>query len=89
MVRRDESVTENVTLQVEDDTAEVTLGLWGTAAASPAPNHNEEFRTTDDHERQATDGWKPGHTILLLQAPGWKFGRTVCSGPDSDSRDET
>ncbi|KAF7191438.1 hypothetical protein HII31_07461 [Pseudocercospora fuligena] len=77
VTRRDESVTENVTLQVHDDTAEATLGLWGTVASSPASNHNEEVGGNATGQQLATDGWKAGHTVLVLQSPGWKIGRST------------
>lgn len=79
MNRKDGSTTENVNLQVQDDTAEATLGLWGTAALSPCATASEDelALSTNPDAISAKQGWKPGETILLLEAPGWKLGRTV------------
>ncbi|KAM3418267.1 hypothetical protein BST61_g4268 [Cercospora zeina] len=75
VTRKDESVTQNINLQVHDDTGEATLGLWGTSASSPlasqASEHSEASMTT------AREAWKPGETVLLLHAPGWKLGRNL------------
>lgn len=76
VTRKDESVTENINLQVQDDTAEATLGLWGTAAASPL-GLEAGVTKTGLEAVSARRGWKAGETILLIQAPGWKIGRTV------------
>lgn len=76
VTRKDQTVTEIVNVQVHDDTAEATLGLWGTLALSPlsvAINANN----TNSDVAPARQGWKVGETILLIQAPGWKIGSTV------------
>ncbi len=78
VTRKDESIVDNMNLQVHDDTAEATLGLWGTSAFTPfgGPGRSEEdaVETQSSHSKQP---WKPGETVLLLQAPGWKIGRTT------------
>ncbi|CAK4032066.1 Hypothetical predicted protein [Lecanosticta acicola] len=76
VTRKDESVTENVNLQVHDDTAEATLGLWGTLASSPFSTEHSADKSSEDGP-VARQGWRPGETVLLLQGPGWKFGRTT------------
>lgn len=75
VTRKDESVTENVNLQVHDDTGEVTLGLWGTSASSPYGGQVVDLSNPGTNVARAS--WKPGETVLLIQAPGWKIGRTV------------
>lgn len=62
-------------VQVHDDTAGATLGLWGTSALSPAGGdvEAEEGGTTNEMKSKAL--WKAGETVLLLEAPGWKIGR--------------
>lgn len=76
--RKDGSSIQNVNVLVQDDTAEATLGLWGTSASSPfAPT---SVKPTSNHESAAArQGWKSGETILLLQAPSCKTGRNVSS----------
>jgi hypothetical protein len=74
--RKDGSTTENLNIQIHDDTAGATLGLWGTPALSPSggfPN----TETADNSDKSAKNGtpWKAGETVLLLEAPGWKLGR--------------
>lgn len=69
-------MTENVNLHVHDDTAEAVLGLWGKSAISPAASPNDDPTSTNPGVKVAR-GWKPGETVLLIQAPGWKIGRTV------------
>lgn len=74
--RKDGSSTENISVQVHDDTAGATLGLWGTPALSPTggfPNSNST--NTADETTKAGSSWKAGETVLLLEAPGWKIGR--------------
>jgi hypothetical protein len=79
--RKDGTSTENMNLQVHDDTAGATLGLWGTPALSPAGGAIEgaiEADGTDStNERpvRSKTPWKAGETVLLLEAPGWKIGR--------------
>lgn len=80
VTRKDESVTDNVNLHVHDNTSEATLGLWGSAASSPTVRRAVEPRAFEQGGNP--DGWKPGETVLLLQAPGWKIGRTVSSSID-------
>lgn len=78
MTRKDGSTTENINLHVQDDTAEATLGLWGTSAFSPAGfASSTESNTTNPEAALVKQSWKAGETILLIQAPGWKIGRTV------------
>lgn len=76
MERKDGSSTENVNVQVHDDTAGATLGLWGTPALSPTggPSTTETADTTDGPAKSSVP-WKAGETVLLLEAPGWKIGR--------------
>lgn len=76
MERKDGSFTENINIQVHDDTAGATFGLWGTPALSPTGGHlgSETADTTDGPTKSSTP-WKPGETVLLLEAPGWKIGR--------------
>lgn len=76
VTRKDESTVENINLQVHDDTAEATLGLWGTLASSPS-GQSQDSTTSDGEDSIARQGWVPGETVLLIQAPGWKLGRTV------------
>ncbi|KAF2173008.1 hypothetical protein M409DRAFT_62645 [Zasmidium cellare ATCC 36951] len=76
VTRKDESTVENINLQVHDDTAEATLGLWGTLAFSPF-GQSIDASVTDAEESTTRHGWVPGETVLLMQAPGWKFGRTT------------
>ncbi|EMC99041.1 hypothetical protein BAUCODRAFT_103758 [Baudoinia panamericana UAMH 10762] len=76
ITRKDETVTENVNLTVQDDTAEAKLGLWGTAASSPI-EHAVDRPTANPDTAIATHAWRPGETVLLMQAPGWKFGRST------------
>lgn len=75
MTRKEGGVTENLNVHVHDDTAEATIGLWGTLSSSP-------LATTHDFADSGVtpspgESWKPGETVLLLQSPGWKFGHTV------------
>lgn len=78
MTRKDESTVENINLQVYDDTAEATLGLWGTLASSPF-DQSANISATDVEESVTRQRWIPSETVLLMQAPGWKFGRMVRS----------
>ena len=78
VTRKDDSSTENVNLQVQDNTADATLGLWGTSALSPfgiAPHADDKTRIPEPATTK--QGWKAGETVLLIQSPGWKIGRTV------------
>lgn len=70
-------MTENINLQVQDDTAEATLGLWGTAASSPLNRSSSDEPTVNPEAAQSRQGWKAGETVLLLQGPGCKIGRNV------------
>lgn len=74
VTRKDGTTTENINLQVTDNTAEATFGLWGTSSRSPA---GLQIVDGNAEATSATDSWKPGETVLLLQGPGWKIGRTV------------
>ena len=78
VTRKDETTTENVNLQVQDDTSDATLGLWGTSATSPfGVSSQDEAMITNTEAVIAKQGWKAGETVLLIQAPGWKIGRSV------------
>lgn len=78
VIRKDGSSTENVNLQVHDDTAEATLGLWGTAAISPFGTVSHSDSNTNNPEAATfKQGWKAGETVLLIQAPGWTIRRNV------------
>lgn len=78
VIRKDGSSTENVNLQVHDDTAEATLGLWGTAAFSPFGTVSHSASNTNNPEAATfKQGWKAGETVLLIQSPGWTIGRNV------------
>jgi hypothetical protein len=74
--RKDGSSTENINIQVHDDTAGATFGLWGTPALSPTGGFpTTEASETTDGTAKGTVPWKAGETVLLLEAPGWKIGR--------------
>ncbi|KAK6440557.1 hypothetical protein LTR95_003224 [Oleoguttula sp. CCFEE 5521] len=81
--RKDTSVVENMNVVVHDDTAEATLGLWGTVCSSPgttlstAPSDGvaQDTLSTNADAAKAAKPWKPSETVLLLQAPGFKLGR--------------
>ncbi|KAK3715967.1 hypothetical protein LTR37_006697 [Vermiconidia calcicola] len=76
--RKDNSVVENINLQVHDDTAEATLGLWGTSALSPLGTVSDaDLNGMNAEAVVAKQPWKAGETVLLLQAPGWKIGRST------------
>jgi hypothetical protein len=63
-------------VQVHDDTAGATLGLWGTSALSPAGGVVEAEESESANEAvKGKAPWKAGETVLLLEAPGWKIGR--------------
>ena len=80
VTRKDGSTVNNVSLQVRDDTAEATLGLWGTSALSPIGIEPEQDNNAAGTETtSARQAWTVGETVLLLQAPGWKIGRSVSS----------
>jgi len=70
-------MAENINLHVHDDTAEGTLGLWGTAASSPIGRSANDEPTANENSLTIRAGWRAGETVLLLQAPGWKIGRNV------------
>ena len=74
--RKDGSSTENINIQVHDDTAGATFGLWGTPALSPTGGF-AATNTTEitDVTAKSNAPWKAGETVLLLEAPGWKIGR--------------
>jgi hypothetical protein len=74
ITRQDGTVTENLNVQVQDDTGEAMLGLWGTLTWSALTT----VSIADTDIAAGRRGWKPGETVLLIQNPGWKFGRTVC-----------
>ena len=63
-------------IQVHDDTAEATLGLWGTLCHSPSgSSHTQADGQTST--QKPLNPWKPGSTVLLLHSPGWKIGRNT------------
>ncbi|SMQ45768.1 unnamed protein product [Zymoseptoria tritici ST99CH_3D7] len=75
ITRKDESTTDNMNLQVHDDTAEATLGLWGTSSLT---THGNQSKSTDVVDpTMSTQKWRAGETVLLIQSPGWKFGRST------------
>ncbi|TKA83352.1 hypothetical protein B0A55_01028 [Friedmanniomyces simplex] len=76
VTRKDETVTENISLTVQDDTAEATLGLWGSTAASPLGRAVSES-STNPEAVIVSEGWEAGETILLLQGPGCKLNRST------------
>lgn len=74
--RKDGSSTENINIQVHDDTAGAILGLWATPALSPTGDPidgSSPFDTSESAKDRAP--WRAGKTVLLLESPGWKFGR--------------
>lgn len=76
MERKDGSSTENINIQVHDDTAGATFGLWGTSALSPTGGFsNADTADNADDTTKSGTPWKAGETVLLLEAPGWKIGR--------------
>ena len=77
VTRKDGSTVENVSVHVQDDTAEATLGLWGLSAFSPLNTGFSDETSTNPDSSLTREGWKAGETILLIQAPGWKIGRSV------------
>ncbi len=79
MTRKDGSTGENISVHVQDDTAEATLGLSGTSALSPVDLRLSDANSTNPDVAVFKQGWKAGETILLVQAPGWKIGRSVRS----------
>ncbi|KAF2209754.1 hypothetical protein CERZMDRAFT_46572 [Cercospora zeae-maydis SCOH1-5] len=60
VTRRDSSVTENINVQVHDDTGEATLGLWGTTASSPLASQPGETVLL-----LQAPGWKIGRNTYL------------------------
>ena len=65
-------------MQVYDDSAEATLGLWGALSHSPSGSFPAGVVQTDDGAASnKSSPWKPGETVLLLQSPGWKLSRTT------------
>ncbi|KAK5704544.1 hypothetical protein LTR17_021813 [Elasticomyces elasticus] len=76
VTRKDESVTVNINLQVQDDTAEATLGLWGSTTASPLGRATDRV-SANPEAIMARQGWTAGETILLLQNPGCKLNRST------------
>jgi hypothetical protein len=73
--RKDGSSTENINIQVHDDTAGATFALWGTSALSPTGESSATDKTeTTDAIPKGSAPWKAGETVLLLEAPGWKIG---------------
>lgn len=77
VTRKDESTVENINVHVHDDTAQATLGLWGTAACSPMGRFDIGDCNGHSDAVCTQGGWTAGETVLLLQAPGWKIGRSV------------
>lgn len=67
---------ENMNIQVHDDTAGATFGLWGTSALSPTGSLGaSEAHNLIGGIKKNMAPWKAGETVLLLESPGWKFGR--------------
>lgn len=63
---------------MHDDTAAATLGLWGTPALSPTGDLvNGENTILTDEAAKERSSWRAGKTILLLDAPGCKIGRST------------
>ena len=77
VTRKDNSTVENLNVHVQDNTAEATLGLWGTSALSPLNLGSSTDNSSNPDAAMCKEGWKAGETILLIQAPGWKIGRSV------------
>ncbi|KAM0720908.1 hypothetical protein Q7P37_003193 [Cladosporium fusiforme] len=74
--RKDGSSTENINIQVHDDTAGATFGLWGTPALSPTGDFVDgDSNTSTVEETRDRTPWKAGKTILLLESPGSRIGR--------------
>lgn len=87
VTRKDGSKTHNINLEVHDNTAVATLGLWGTAASSPLARIGEGD-DGDGDVAPARRAWLPGETVLLLQNPGWKTGARTVSKPHGHSFDD-
>ena len=85
-MRKDGSTVENVNVHVQDDTAEATLGLWGTSTLTPLHASTTVENNAEGEATVTNEGWKSGETVLLLQAPGWKIGRSVCDHNTVSSR---
>lgn len=74
--RKDGSSTENINIQVHDDTAGATFGLWGTPALSPTGDFVDgDSNTSTVEETRDRTPWKAGKTVLLLESPGSRIGR--------------
>ncbi|WPH02560.1 Hypothetical protein R9X50_00542500 [Acrodontium crateriforme] len=74
VTRKDESMVENVNVQIHDDSTEATLGLWGTVASSPFQQSGGIAST--DGLAPTLKGWKTGETVLLLQGARCRISRT-------------
>lgn len=83
VARKDGSTVENVNVHVQDDTAEATLGFWGTSTSTPAHTSTIFEINTDVEATVSNEGWKAGETVLLLQSPGCKIGHSVCDHQQS------
>jgi hypothetical protein len=78
VTRKDNSIVDNINVHLHDDTAEVTLSLWGTSASSPLGQAVEDSSATSDNITSlAKPPWRPGETILLLQNPTLRLNRSV------------
>nr|POF11578.1 hypothetical protein CFP56_44416 [Quercus suber] len=73
---KDGTVSANVNVDVHDDTGEAVLRLW--AAAAESPFQCDSLADSNDLDAaEHEQAWKPGGTVLLLQAPSYKPGRVV------------
>ncbi|RMZ35067.1 hypothetical protein D0859_00805 [Hortaea werneckii] len=76
ITRKDNSMTESISIQIHDDTAHAILGLWGTNTNSPLRQASKDANTSNPEAIRSREGWKAGETILLLQSASCKPGRT-------------
>ncbi|KAF2725848.1 hypothetical protein K431DRAFT_259573 [Polychaeton citri CBS 116435] len=76
LTRQDGTKTSSVMVRVHDDTANATLGLYGTSSMSPFAL-NEPFNDADRPFEGDTSShpWRPDQTVLMLQSSGWSLGR--------------
>ena len=79
VTRQDGSTVDNINVRVHDDTAEAILGLWGTSTLTPSHTSTAGENIAEGEASSVNEGWRAGETVLLLQAPGWKIGRSVCN----------
>ncbi|KAI7483291.1 hypothetical protein KC357_g3403 [Hortaea werneckii] len=74
--RKDNSMTESISIQIHNDTAHAILGLWGINTNSPLRQASKDANTSNPEAIRSREGWKAGETILLLQSASCKPGRT-------------